>query len=74
MIAYDKHQCSIIFIALKKLIAISIVFHILYHCAIMSETTLSSHYMSLTVINDLDIFFHNDCLRLTSMHKSFSLH
>ena len=41
MIAYDKHQCTFIFFKVKKLIAITIVYHISYQCAIMSEITLN---------------------------------
>ena len=39
MIAYDNAQ--IIFFALQKLIAITIVFHIAYQYTIMSEMTLN---------------------------------
>ena len=41
MIVYDKHQGQIIFIALQKLIAITIAFHKSYQCGIMSEITLN---------------------------------
>ena len=37
----DEHHCTNHFFALQKVIANSIVYHISYKCAIMSEITLN---------------------------------
>ena len=42
IIAYDKDKYTNHFLfTMKKLITITIIFHILYQCAIMSEITLN---------------------------------
>ena len=55
IIAYEKHQCTTNFLALQKLIVMRNVYIISYHCAILSEKTLS---ISLHVINCNKILRH----------------
>ena len=55
-------NAQLIFVSVKKLIAITIVFHISYQCAIMSEITLNITLHGSTIIDYKDILFHNHCL------------